>query len=482
MLSFKTTDKVACASVRGSKMVSKEVQKTLLFWLITCILVRNSDGQLIQTVCGDIPVVVRVVENTAPGTVVMTLTNVSIPGVTDVVWERLELANGYVKLDTKNQTIILVKHLDAESMERLQAYSMVCRYKMAGSVRQGSVDIRLMVEDVNDNTPVFTAPVYYVNVSESLFLHTLIFSFKDKVYDSDATGSIGKYNIVGGGVGYFRIGGAAADGNLVLSRQLDYDNGPRVFTLQVEAYDNGIPPLTARAQVIIQVVDEDDLSPAFEADLYKVTVLENESKCAATESRIQPGPIKAYDQDLGINATVLYRLGSSQPASAADHFTINGKTGQLQVIKSLDRELQATVVLTVKAYQADAPRTRTALATVVVTVVDTNDNKPAMTQAVYNVAVPRNVAMGTYLTTVRAVDPDAGVNAVLEYVLDDPKGRFTIDASSGVIRVSSDLSNLDGNISFYVYARETMSAELLTSNKSMVNVTIVDKGRNIFVG
>ncbi|XP_013383877.1 uncharacterized protein LOC106154157 [Lingula anatina] len=74
-----------------------------------------TDAQDQPTVCGDMPVV-SVREDTLPGTVLLNFTNSSIPGVTDIVIERIVPADGFVSLNISRRAFVLKHAIDAENM------------------------------------------------------------------------------------------------------------------------------------------------------------------------------------------------------------------------------------------------------------------------------------------------------------------------------------------------------------------------------
>ena len=89
---------------------------------------------------------------------------------------------------------------------------------------------------------------------------------------------------------------------------------------------------------------------------------------------------------------------------------------------------------------------------------DVNDNRPIFSQSLYNTSLMENVAMGTTVAIVSATDGDLGTNGQISYRLEGSSseaplpvslgcpnhsflspGLFTINTTSGVVKVSGDV-------------------------------------------
>ena len=77
------------------------------------------------------------------------------------------------------------------------------------------------------------------------------------------------------------------------------------------------------------------------------------------------------------------------------------------------------------------------LRTIIIIVIDVNDNYPIFTQASYAACLEENLAIGhgTVVTAVTVTDKDLGVDGVIEYLLNDVPGseNFGTDNETGVI-------------------------------------------------
>ena len=110
------------------------------------------------------------------------------------------------------------------------------------------------------------------------------------------------------------------------------------------------------------------------------------------------------DTDAGNNALLSYSL--IQPGDT-NAFLINPTTGIITSKVSFDRETKDSYTLTVRARDhGQSPLEDTA--TVDITILDVNDNKPAFTNLPTTKNVPEDKNVGEALFFVAATDPDKG--------------------------------------------------------------------------
>ena len=75
-----------------------------------------------------------------------------------------------------------------------------------------------------------------------------------------------------------------------------------------------------------------------------------------------------------------------------------------------------------------------ASATIVVNVVDVNDNDPVFSQQSYSTTIPEDASLGSTVITILATDKDKGNNSLVTYSLENGTSNlFRINPSSGVI-------------------------------------------------
>uniref|UniRef100_W5KN35 Cadherin EGF LAG seven-pass G-type receptor 2 n=1 Tax=Astyanax mexicanus TaxID=7994 RepID=W5KN35_ASTMX len=170
--------------------------------------------------------------------------------------------------------------------------------------------------------------------------------------------------------------------------------------------------------------------PQFQPPMYQVSVPEN--KPAGTSVVI----LRAVDLDEGEAGRLDYFIEALFDSRSNNLFSVDKESGLVSTVEELDRETKDTHVFKVTAVDHGTPR-RTAMATLTITVSDTNDHDPVFEQQDYKESVRENLEIGYEVLTVRATDGDAPVNGNILYHILNSNGSndvFEIDSRSGVIR------------------------------------------------
>uniref|UniRef100_A0A8C8SB53 Cadherin domain-containing protein n=1 Tax=Pelusios castaneus TaxID=367368 RepID=A0A8C8SB53_9SAUR len=228
----------------------------------------------------------------------------------------------------------------------------------------------------------------------------------------------------------------AASGGCLLPVQVVTENPLELFRLEVE------------------VLDLNDNSPSFPTSHRLVRIAESAPMAARF-------PLEsAQDPDVGTNTVNSYRL------SPSPHFSLDVRTlkdgrlfPELVLEQALDREQQREHQLVLTAIDGGNPA-RSGSAQVTVVVLDSNDNAPVFSQAVYKVSVLENTPADTLLTQLNATDPDEGSNGEIQYSFgvqtsDSVRELFALDPSTGAIRVQGAVDFEDsGFYEIHVRARD----------------------------
>ncbi|XP_060132979.1 cadherin EGF LAG seven-pass G-type receptor 2 isoform X2 [Zootoca vivipara] len=173
-------------------------------------------------------------------------------------------------------------------------------------------------------------------------------------------------------------------------------------------------------------------SPQFQMPAYQASVPEN--RPAGTPVIM----LRALDPDEGEWGRLDYSMDALYDSRSNSFFAIDAETGAVTTAEELDRETKSTHVFRVTATDHGVPR-RTALATLMITVSDTNDHDPVFEQQEYKESMRENLEVGYEVLTVRATDGDASPNANILYRILNGNGSnriFEIDPKSGVIRTN----------------------------------------------
>ncbi|KAF4520029.1 hypothetical protein B566_EDAN007177 [Ephemera danica] len=242
-----------------------------------------------------------------------------------------------------------------------------------------------------------------------------------------AAGTI-KFAIAGGDVsGALRMD--PSSGEVIVTRGLDFETAPH-YEVWVEARDSDRPPLRSVVQLLINVTDSNDNAPVMEYQVYNATIGEEEM---APQKVLR---VRATDADSGDNSRVLYRL---RPSSDTDRaFTLDAESGDIFTSVRLDRESISSYSLIVEAIDRGRPQL-TGTATVLVSVLDKNDNPPRFTR-LFSVNVTENAEPGSFVIQVTSSDLDIGENANATYSFSaNPGEKFRIDPATGNVTVAGAL-------------------------------------------
>nr|XP_020011656.1 protocadherin gamma-A6-like [Castor canadensis] len=226
--------------------------------------------------------------------------------------------------------------------------------------------------------------------------------------------------------------------------------------------------------VEVEIVDINDNAPRFLREELEVKILEN----AAPSSRFLL--MEVDDPDVGMNSLQSFSVSSNNHFSVDVQSQAHGpKYPELVLEHALDREGEAIHHLVLTAMDGGDP-VRSAMARILVTVLDVNDNAPMFTQPVYKVSVLENLPVGTPVLSVNATDQDEGVHAEINYsfvkITEKISQIFSLNVLTGEISTSATLDYED--LSFYeldVEARDGLGLQ----DRAKVLITILDVNDNV---
>lgn len=158
------------------------------------------------------------------------------------------------------------------------------------------------------------------------------------------------------------------------------------------------------------------------------------------------------------------------------HFQIDTMSGSVILTTELDYELQKQYKLDIIAEDSGTPK-KSAIMTVVINVMDENDNAPVFTKDHYTFSIENTVASNITFGKVEAEDLDSGENGDVSYsVLDSSHdGLFAVNKESGLLSIlSSQVQHGVYNIT--VEASDHGQHPM----KTTVQVTVVIVSPNLF--
>ncbi|KAK3510551.1 hypothetical protein QTP70_010009 [Hemibagrus guttatus] len=326
---------------------------------------------------------------------------------------------GYFSINENTGQISLNKTIPLQENKILQFFLYVTA-RDGGSVSRAS-SVLVDIKAPGDSRPQFLQKIYQGRVEEEQEAAEIV-----KVTFLSLSPAVPVILTVETEADKFSID--QLTGMLATKVKLDYEV-QKNYTVLVSLSDG-----TNRdeASVHVEVLDINDNNPEFAFSSITVEILED----AAIRDNVTR--VEATDADSGLNAEIRYSLEGS-----AGMFSINPETGLITVAAALDRETQDKYNLIVVAQDQGRP-TRSATASVMVTLTDVNDNAPIFSMQRYEASVLENATAGTNVIGVNATDKDDGPNGMVTYHIakQDPPSSpaaFSVDAVSGIISVAAQL-------------------------------------------
>uniref|UniRef100_A0A672P6X0 Cadherin EGF LAG seven-pass G-type receptor 3 n=1 Tax=Sinocyclocheilus grahami TaxID=75366 RepID=A0A672P6X0_SINGR len=384
------------------------------------------------------------------------------------IGESAAVARSAFEIDPRSGLITTRGIVDREANER---YTLLVEASDQGrepGPRSATVSVHITVLDENDNVPQFSQKRYVVAIREDVRPHSEILRVSASDQDKDGNAAL-HYNIISGNSrGQFAID--SVTGEIQVVAPLDFET-EREYTLRLRAQDNGRPPLSNNTGIVsVQVTDVNDNPPIFVSTPFQATVLES---APIGHSILH---IQAIDTDNGDNARLEYHLtgtGTDTP------FVINAATGWVTVSSELDRESVEHYFFGVEARDYGAPPL-SATASVTITVMDVNDNRPEFLQKEYYVRLNEDAAVGTSVVSVTAVDRD--VNSAVTYQITggNTRNRFAISTASGAGLVSLALPLDYKQERRYVLTVTASDRTLHDTCQVHINITDANTHRPVF--
>ena len=285
----------------------------------------------------------------------------------------------------------------------------------------GTCTLRINIVDVNDNQPRFMTARATANLAENWPAGREVFLAQAEDADDGINSRI-VYNLTLNPMELFAI--SETSGMIYLNRPLRHQlRDVETLTLEVTATDGGSPPLSSRQLVTLTVQDVNDHTPVFEYSSYETSLLET----IAVNERFFA--LTAVDQDSGANGRVSYAIVDGNEATKFGIFP----DGLLYVKSALDREVKDYYALTVLARDGGSP-SRSSTVSVVVHVVDENDNAPKFSNDTFSFYLPENEPPDSYVGRMTATDRDIGRNAELTFSIVTSQSDFIVDPKSGFVK------------------------------------------------
>uniref|UniRef100_A0A8C9BCN1 Protocadherin alpha subfamily C, 2 n=2 Tax=Phocoena sinus TaxID=42100 RepID=A0A8C9BCN1_PHOSS len=332
--------------------------------------------------------------------------------------------------------------------------------------------VEVEVKDINDNPPVFRGE-QKVLISESAPLDSRF------PLEGASDADIGLNSLVTYRLSlneYFTLKVITKTDKsilpeLILRKSLDREEMPELNIL-LTALDGGKPELTGSVQIQITILDVNDNAPEFDTPGYKVVLFEN----IPNNTRVIR--LNASDLDEGPNREISYGIRMILPVSEKCMFSINAETGEIRIYGKLDFEENNEYEIQVNAIDKGIP-SMAGHCTVLVEVLDLNDNTPEVMITSLSLPVREDAQVGTVIALISVSDRDSGANGQVTCSL-TPQIPFKLVSTfknyySLVLDSALDRESM-ANYEVVVTARDAGSPSL--SATASVSVEVADVNDN----
>ncbi|KAJ8926397.1 hypothetical protein NQ314_021183 [Rhamnusium bicolor] len=372
------------------------------------------------------------------------------------------LTGEHAKNFTINDETGVIKALHDLQKSSTSIFNLEIEAKDGGRIpRKASTELKVFLKPDHlfprFATPTRTRFILAENVEEG----KVIARFKANSPKKGAVGEV-RYAIAGGNIGEALKIDRNTGEVQVAGKGLDYETSPQ-YEVWIEAQDSDNPPLRSVLQLTINVTDANDNPPIMNSPLYNASVLEEEAPPLLVVK------VSATDTDSGENGQVTYKLLDDFDGA----FEIDLETGEIYTNTRLDREDIASYELTVEAIDQGMPQL-SGTATVLVTVLDKNDNPPRFTR-LFSVNVTENAEIGSFVIRVTSSDQDIGENANATYSFtENPGEKFKIDPISGNVTVVGHLDREQQD----EYILKVAAVDGAWRSETPLTITIQDQNDN----
>ncbi|XP_076847084.1 cadherin-related family member 5-like isoform X2 [Brachyhypopomus gauderio] len=373
--------------------------------------------------------------------------------------------------------LVAVKILDRESIKQPDLLVKIeCRKN--GEILD-TLQVFVVVTDINDNPPVFAQSQYNLDVDELCKVDTSIGKIEATDIDIDTR----LYYFLQSPEDDFRLK-SKFEPVILTNKILYHDTTPEV-TLTLFAQDTSFqtlqsPSHTASTTIKVTVVDINNRPPWFQPCTeinvnsalfclnsgYEGTVNLNEQVTGALP--LEPGPLYAIDGDKDRNDLITYEIiGGNEDG----FFLINTETGSITMQKPVN--VAGPIILSVMAYET-LNSDQFATTSVTLKVVKKSSHPPEFTQPSYEGFISEDAGMGSLVleskTTnkplhVQATDADFGNGINPDITFEVPKDSDFRITQEGFIITTRVVST--GNITLQIRVTDTTNDESSTASLSV---------------
>jgi hypothetical protein len=275
-----------------------------------------------------------------------------------------------------------------------------------GQRQMDTAEVSICLIDLNDNAPVFPGAPYTTFLFENATNGHLVFKFGAVDADRTPENRIITYRLITANTPFSVVDDTLRVNN---SSALDYDQGQRVYELDIEATN---PPAipgdathvdTFRVTVILN--NTNDHTPIFLGP-FEIHVCENTPNSSVIAT------LTASDRDVDAFGTFFFSLADSSIACSPEFpFSVN-MAGDVEVCNVVDYEVVGSTPYMVQMVVTDVGGL-TDSRMVMIYVEDINDNDPVFQNPTFEVGILETVPNGFIAYTLDLTDADGPANRMM---------------------------------------------------------------------
>ena len=337
-----------------------------------------------------------------------------------------------------------------------------------------TASVTVSVIDRNDNSPLFTEDTYAAEIEETDTSSTQPFVLTVMVTDADSQpNSISNFSIMTTGTPFGLRDDTTSSANLYVMEPhlIDYDAGIRNYNLTIVARNEPAVPtdntLSSMATVYVTITDVNDNAPII-LPPYEFDVLENDNNATRV------GCVSASDIDNGLNSALIYSIVDGTEAVSCSNdtpFSING-SGCLSTCDIFDYEDTSSYNFTVRVCDSGLPMLCNDRS-IVVNVVDLNDNPIVYTDDPFFVDFNENSPPNETVLIITSTDEDSVANSMSTFEFVNTSSPFGIRDGNVVYYTGSEVLDYEAGPRLYIlHLRGTNSPALAGDTVWTVDVVV----------
>ncbi|GAB1604116.1 protocadherin beta-15-like, partial [Argonauta hians] len=341
--------------------------------------------------------------------------------------------------------------------------------------KQSSLNIEIIVTDVNDNQPKFSQEFYNTTISDRHHVSSPVFVLSATDLDTGQNGDITYYlhrNTNKNVKRYFKLNPKTGE---IFIDEIFSRSKVNMYQLYIEARDSGKPPLGSMTTLIINVLNNQNNAPIINIDF--VNPLAKTTTAISEASKINSfiAYLIVIDTDSGPNGQIKCNINHKLFQLSY----MDSKEYKILLKQPLDRETMDHYVVSIVCHDMGSPPLK-AKKQFSVKVTDVNDVEPHFTKDTFQFLTYENQKVDFPIGFINATDPDLGDGGQLTYSIINNNNNDNIPfelSKDGFISTSQSIDReMKDMYKFEVLVKDNGTPSL--NDTANIIIEILDKNDN----